>query len=164
MYLAPDNAKLEGNLITTGNGRILSDAKREPYAVTYHSVSGIALNEKASSSLPGSEELKRAERQKPRRRVVLRSVDKAYQENELLTPITGFLSEQGQLYDREPVRQSKAHKSTTMGKLFNIRRLRSQTSFVEEDANGHSSQSQANQLGIHGQLLDLEEVRAVILG
>jgi DENN (AEX-3) domain/uDENN domain/Putative GTPase activating protein for Arf len=164
LYVAPDNAKLEGSTITTGHGIIISDAKREAYATTFYSplVTGAI---KESSSLPDTEAYGRSERRPTaRRRTVMRAIDKAYQENELLTPITGFLSEQGQLYDRAPAQQVKVQK-IGMGYIFKpLRRLRSQTSLPEEDASGHFNATTQNQAHSqqHGSLLDLEEVSYVL--
>ena len=158
VYLVPDNAKHEGKTITHGHGQVLPDSKRESYAAASVPFFG-AASDRASTA--GSEEFRREERPTLRRRNVLRAVDKAYQENELLTPITGFLSEQGQLYDREPVRHLKTQKSGTMGKLFNIRRLRSTShASLQDDELGHSSNptNQPQPEGAHGALLDLEEV------
>ncbi|CAB9508037.1 DENN domain-containing protein 5B [Seminavis robusta] len=165
VYVTPDNAKLEGNTITSGYGRILSDSKREAYATTFYSPSA-AASIKESSSLPGNEEFRRRNDRGStvRRRNVLRTVDKAYQENELLTPITGFLSEQGQLYGREPARQIRVHRSG-MGKIFNLRRLRSQSSLAEEDASAHFSGHGSVSFTMtnhahshqHGFLLDMDE-------
>ena len=162
IYLAPDNAKVEGNTITHGYGEVMADSKRESYAATsvpFFGVTSSVTSERGSTT--GSGEFGREKRPTLRRRNVLRTMDKAYQENELLTPITGFLSEQGQLYNREPARgRLKAQKSGTMGKMFNIRRLRSHVStYDKESAHSNTSTDRLQQENAQGVMLnDLEEV------
>jgi len=156
LYITPDNAKHEGSSITNGHGQFLPDYKRESYAAAY-TPGQLSVNDRSSSG--GSLELAREKENKQRRRAVLRSTDKAYHENELLTPITGFLSEQGQLYNREPMRKIRTQKSAAKGKMFGgLRRLRSQGSMREEEANGVGPSQNG---GILGSLLDLEEVRRI---
>jgi len=158
LYLAPDNIKHEGNTITHGYGDILSDSMRESYAAT---VLPFSFGERATST--ATEESKREERPtKHRRQHALRTVDKAYQDNELLTPITGFLSEHGQLYNREPARHQLKTQKVTMGKLFNYRRSKGQSSFNEDDVvnpTNHSAEDAA-----HIALLDMEEPRGFYSG
>lgn len=163
IYLAPDNAKVEGKTITHGYGEVMADSKRESYAATSVPFFGVtsvtSVTERGSTT--GSEEFGREKIPALRRRNVLRTMDKAYQENELLTPITGFLSEQGQLYNREPARgRLKTQKSGTMGKMFNMRRLRSHAStYDEEPAHSNMSADRLQQENAQGVMLnDLDEV------
>ena len=170
LYLAPDNEKHEGSTITHGDGTEIPDAKREAYARSYDPT--VSTFGSAAEGMRGVNHFetnrqspRESRRQKERRRTVLRTVDKAYQENELLTPITGFLSEQGQLYNREKsmpqVRQLAARKSGNLKSIFKIRRLRSQQSFPEDDSTNGGNEGNTrdgySRQGRHGILLDLEE-------
>lgn len=148
VYLHEIESSTENRTITTGEAQPLPDYKREAYAVKFSASLPNAttpFGNVGGANMHGEDP--RLQRPKVRRKFVLRTTDKAYQENELLTPITGFLSEQGQLYDREnaePVRNLAAKKT---GGFF--RRLRSQQSFSQED----------NARGPH--LFDLQEVRQI---
>jgi DENN (AEX-3) domain len=97
-YVVPTTQRI--GYISTAHGVEVPSSNREPYAQTNEIPSNAAL----------------------RRRDVLPQTDKAFSENELLVPISGFLSEQGQLYQRQEKHVDSPDKKTSKFQ-FKVNRL-----------------------------------------
>ena len=93
-----------------------------------------------------------------RRRYVFPSVDKAYRDNELLVPISGFLSEHGQLYQRDTATMSSPTSKEKKGNfpLPKFKQLRAKSS-----SSSHTHGSQSVDSNHVENLLDLREVSGV---
>jgi hypothetical protein len=122
-YVRPETGKY-GSL-TTADGTPVPYADRDAYAHTNPL-------EIADSSL--------------RRKDIFGSIDKAYRDNDLLYPIKGFLSEHGQLYEREPDTPSQKQATSRF-----LRFSRHGNTSFDEDRDEHDS------------LLDISEVRDICL-
>ena len=123
VYIRPDTGK--SGSVTVADGTPLPYSQRDSYA----HINSVEISD---TSL--------------RRKEVFGSLDKAYRDNELLFPISGFLSEHGQLYERESVDPRKA-KTTEVTKFQFLRRSRhTDTSLerIEDDI-------------VHDNLLDMSE-------
>jgi len=123
VYIVPPNGRV--GTITTGGGEVVPLSRRSSYLQTAH-----------TDNRPKSMR---------RRRDVFRDAEKAYRDNDLLVPISGFLSEHGQFYkeDDRPTNNSGG-KIQKQRFPFLLRRSRS---FESLDADRDS-----------GTLLDLSEV------
>jgi hypothetical protein len=122
VYVLPSTGRY-GSL-TTAEGKLIPDAERDSYA---------HVNALEIADSP------------PRRKDIFGSVDKAYGDNELLFPISGFLSEQGQLYEREV--DSHKEKPGSAKFRFLRRNRHGNTSFDDDERE------------VHDNLLDISEVR-----
>jgi hypothetical protein len=129
VYIRPDT----GGYVTLTT----AEAKPIPYAErdTYAQINALDIADSPPRHSP------------PRRKDVFGSVDKAYRDNELLFPISGFLSEMGQLYEREVDSQKDKPESSKFGFL---RRNRHGTTSFDDDREVHDS------------LLDITEVRDIL--
>jgi DENN (AEX-3) domain len=103
VYVLPNNQR--SGCISCGSGKAVPQWERDAYAQT-------SVNEVPANSTV-------------RRRDILPSTDKAYRDNELLVPLSGFLSEHGHLYQREASSDLKEKKG-----IFHFgRHLRKSSSF-----------------------------------
>ena len=102
-YVVPTTQRI--GYISTAHGIDVPSTNREPYAQT--------------SDIPTNDAF--------RRRDVLPQTDKAFSDNELLVPISGFLSEQGQLYQRQERLFETSDKKTSKFQFKMNRLLRSPT-------------------------------------
>jgi DENN (AEX-3) domain len=125
-YVLPNTQRV--GFITTGWGEELPPSERDSYA------------QPSTSEIPS--------KSTTRRRDIFPNTDKAYRDNELLVPISGFLSEHGQLYQRETVADSREKR----GK-FQLKINRAKKNGVEESPSAHNDPHH------NGNLLDLNEVR-----
>jgi hypothetical protein len=107
VYVAPTTQRI--GYISTAHGIEIPSNNREPYAQT--------------SEIPNNDAL--------RRRDVLPQTDKAFSDNELLVPLSGFLSEQGQLYQRQERQLDSTEKKTSKFQFKVNRLLRSPTDSAE---------------------------------
>ena len=128
-YLMPDSNKV--GTIVSGDGKLVPQMQRETYArVTPGTVHGHA-----------------------RRREFFRAVDKAYTDQELMQPMTGFLSEQGQYHGGESVSQpTESHRVSRLRNLLKMKTRQSsfgsQTSAENDSMDGDTP---------HESLLDLQD-------
>jgi DENN (AEX-3) domain len=145
VYVVPNTQRV--GYISNGLGVEVSTHEREPFAQT-------SLNESPTTS-PNIR----------RRRDVVPLTDKAFRDNELLVPISGFLSEQGYLYQREERPIDTPEKKTSK---FPFKMHRFLKSPVTGGGDGStptlSSFSPDLQPTIHDgdNILDMNEVRTVI--
>jgi hypothetical protein len=135
VYVMPDSQKV--GTITTGEDQELNSMELPSYAVTI------------SSEFPSNS---------TRRKDVFNDLDKAYRDNELLVPISGFLSEQGQFYGQEE--QSPSNGKKKIGKYKFLRTNRnlsggSSASFTSHAGSPRKSQPDEN-------LLDIMEVSCLL--
>ena len=128
-YVVPSTQRI--GFISTAHGVEVPSSNREAYAQT--------------NEIPSNDTL--------RRRDVLPQTNKAFSDNELLVPLSGFLSEQGQLYQQQEKRIDTADKKTPKFQFKINRLLRSPTdssAFVSE----HDQQSDRD----IENLLDMKDV------
>lgn len=114
--------------------------------VTYGMGEKVPLARRASYLQPSSSDTKSASLR--RRREVFGNADKAYNENELQVPITGFLSEHGQFFERDAPTPTSASKDRLKFSAILRRSPQRAASFESID-----------QFHDMGNLLEMDEVR-----
>jgi hypothetical protein len=133
-YVTPDTGKI--GIITTGAERPLSNAERELYA------------QSSAAEVPSA--------RKVRRKDIFQNVEKAYNENELIEPISGFLSEHGHLYESSVPDAVSAKRKKPLAFVKKIVRGKSLDSSVHSQRNLSSHYSDGD---LMDSLLDMYEVR-----
>lgn len=128
-YIMPNTQR--AGYITTGFAEEFPQSERDVYAQ-------ISSNEVPTNSTA-------------RRRDIFPHTDKAFRDNELLVPISGFLSEHGHLYQRETSNDSKEKKAKFQ---FNINRSKKNGSVFD----GTRMPSPLNHPHDNENLLELKEV------
>jgi hypothetical protein len=128
-YVVPNTQRI--GFISTSHGVEVPSSNREPYAQT--------------NEIPSNDTL--------RRRDVLPQTNKAFSDNELLVPISGFLSEQGHLYQQQEKRFDSTDKKTPKFQFKINRLLRSPT-----DSPSNTSQHDQQKERDTDNLLDMKDV------
>lgn len=129
VYVLPNTQRM--GYISTANGVEVPSSNRDQYAQTNE----IAINDVI------------------RRRDILPRTDKAFNDNELLVPISGFLSEQGQLYQQQD-KNFHATDAKSPKFQFKIRFLRSPSEGGEHTLSQHAHQEERD----IENLLDVKDV------
>jgi DENN (AEX-3) domain len=133
-YIVPNTQRI--GFVSTGYGIEVPSINREPYAQTH--------------DVPSNNSL--------RRRDVLPQTDKAFGDNDLLVPLSGFLSEQGQLYQQQEKQVESLDRKTPKFQLKINRLLKStsdspaSTSLEREDLTDRDVEN----------ILDMKEVRKIV--